>query len=122
MYLNHYYSNQGNLVYALSNSQDIQILAEYYPSEEIESNSFKDSIESKFPKINDKNTSSNPETFKLLDSSKISEKKDTYVLLTLDAGKKNSLIKLVLSGPSNTNSILLPYNTDKLLQINQDKK
>jgi hypothetical protein len=109
-------------VYALSNSQDIQILSEYYPSEEIESNSFKDSIQSKFPKITDKNSSSNAEAFKLLDSSKISEKKDTYVLLTLDAGKKNSLIKLVLSGASNTNSILLPYNTDKLLQINKDKK
>ena len=122
LYLNHYYSNQDNLVYALSNSQDIQILAEYYPSEEIESNSFKDSIQSKFPKITDKNSSSNPEAFKLLDSTKISEKKDTYVLLTLDAGKKNSLIKLVLSGASNTNSILLPYNTDKLLQVNKDKK
>ena len=88
LYLNHYYSNQGNFVYALSNSQDIQILAEYYPSEEIESNSFKDSIQNKFPKITDKNSSSNAEAFKLLDSSKISEKKDTYVLLTLDAGKK----------------------------------
>ena len=122
LYLNHYYSNQENLVYALSNSEDIQILAEYYPSEEIESNSFKESIQNKFPKSADRDPTYNAEAFKLLDSSKVSEKKDTYILLTLDAGKKKSLIKIALSGVSNANSIFLPYNTDELLQLNKNKK
>ena len=121
LYLNHYYDNQNNLVYALSNSEGVQINANYYTSEDIEKISFMDSIQDKFPKSNDKDSSSNIEAFKLLDSSKISETKDTYILLTLDAGKKNSLIKLVLSS-SNTVSILLPYNTDKLLQLNKNKK
>ena len=123
VYLNHYYNNKNNIVFALplSNSNNIKIYAKYNTSDNIEKKEFKDSIQDFFP-INEKDgQNSNGVKFLLLDSSKINDKIDNYIFLTFDCGDKNSLIKVVLSG-SDTNQILLSYNTDKLFMLNKNKK
>ena len=123
LYLNHYNDNKNNLISALplSSFDKVNIYANFYTTEEIEKNSYTDSIQKLFPTKEEHAQTSENEQFLLLDSKKFKEESDNYALLTIDCGKKNTLMKLVLS-EGDGNDLLLPYNTDKILSLNNNEK
>ena len=119
IYLNHYYNINYNLIYAPllnNNTQAVNIYSKYYKKDDLEKYTYKDSIQSLFPTSSDYSQNSNGKNYLLFDSNSLSEKVDNYILLTIDCGKKNSLIKLILSDP-NPSKTLLPYNTEKLFWL-----
>ena len=118
LYLNNI---KNNLISALplSSFDQINIYAKFYTSEDLGKKAYKDSIQDLFPN-EDKNDQKSNSQFLLLDSTKFKKEKDNIVLLTIDCGKKNALIRIVLSEDEGTD-ILLPYNTDKIISLNSNE-
>ena len=120
---NHYYNINYNLIYAslLENKAEegINIYANFYTENDFYKKSFFDSIQNLFPNNTDYSQNSNGKNYLLFDSKKMSDKIDNYILLTIDCGKKNNSIKLILSG-SDVSKTLLPYNTEKLIWLYRD--
>ena len=120
--INHYYNINYRLIYASSlkeNSENINIYSKFYIESDFEQKTYKDSIQSLFPNDTDCSQNSNGKNYLLLNSEKMNEKIDNYILLTIDCGKKNSLIKLILSG-NDVSKTLTPYKTEKLIWLYRD--
>ena len=120
--LNHYYSNKNNLIYALpllNNKANIKMYSKFYTQNDMDGKLFSDSIQDLFPKNDSYSQFSNNNILKL-DPESINQKEDNYILLTIESENKNSLIKLVFNGGITTQS-LLPYNTDKLYILDNNK-
>ena len=122
MNLNHYYNINYNLIYTQSlnnNTELVNIYSKFYKKDDLEKYTYNESIQNLFPTSSDYSQNSNGKNYLLLDSNSLSKKVDNYILFTIDCGKKNSFIKLILSGPD-TSKTLLPYNTEKLIWLYRD--
>ena len=120
---NHYYNINYNLIYASllesKTEEGINIYANFYTENDFFKKTFFDSIQNLFPNKTDYSQNSNGKNYLLFDSKKMNDKIDNYILLTIDCGKKNNSIKLILSG-SDVSKTLLPYNTQKLIWLYRD--
>ena len=120
--INHYYNINYRLIYASllnNNSKNTNIYTKFYTENDFEQKAYKDSIQNLFPSNTDYSQNSNGNNYLLLDNEKMSEKIDNYVLLRIDFGKKNSLIKIILSG-NDASKTLIPYKTERLIWLNGD--
>ena len=122
LYINSIYNTGNNLIYALpSNNGKVTITAKFYNSNDIEKNSFKDSIESLFPNKDTNFEQKTEDNYIFLNYEKIGKNNNVYILLTIYSDKKNNKIKLITSG-INSSRTLLPYNTEKLINFYEDIK
>ena len=120
--LNHYNNIDYNLIYASSlekKLEEIYIIAKFYTGKDFEQKSYKDSIQDLFPTKIDYHQNSNGKNYLLFDSNLMSDKKDNYILLTIDIGNQNNLIKIIVSG-ADVSKTLLPYKTEKLIWLYRD--
>ena len=123
--LNHYYNVNYNLIYASllfdNNRDNMNIYTKFYTMNDFKSKTYKDSIQNLFPTDSDYSQNSNGKNYLLLNQDLLSEEIDNVILLTVDCGKNNSFIKLVVSGPD-VSKTLLPYNTEKIIYLYKDMK
>ena len=122
LYIDSIYNTGKNLLYALpSNNGKVNITAKFYNANDIEKNSFKDSIESLFPNKENNLDQKTDDNYIFLNYEKIGKNNNVYILLTIYSDKKNNKIKLITSG-INSSRTLLPYNTEKLINFYEDIK
>ena len=117
--INRFYNIEYNLIYSSlinNNLEKINIYSKFYTQF---NQQYIDSIQDLFPTNTDYSQSSNGKNYLLLDSKQMKDNIDNYILLTIDCGKKNSLIKLILSGPD-VSKTLLHFNTERLIWLYQD--
>ena len=122
--INHYYNINYNLIYVSSldnDSQNINIYSKFYTQNNLEQIQYKDSIQNLFPSNSDYSQNSNGQNYLLFDDNLMSQDVDNYILLTIDCGKKNTLIKLIVTGPD-VSKTLIPYSTEKLIWLYRDMK
>ena len=123
--LNHYYNIDYTLLYASllsENSQDnINIYTKYYKTDDLKSKTYNESIQELFPTDTDYSQKSDGKNYLLLNSSLLSDEFDNIILIRVECDNNNASIKLVVSGPD-VSKTLLPYNTEKLIYLYRDMK
>ena len=117
IYLNNYSSYLNKIVYSISltDVKNINIYANFHHEIDIINlKTYKDSIQQLFPTNEKKDQFSNGKKYLVLDTNQLNKSKYHYILLTIDSGTPNSLIKLILSG-NNNNQTLIKFNNDKVV-------